>query len=102
MATFRLSNRDSTLPALPCGGGYWITEYEPPPNVATLPVELLTNRDPVAGVQVVVVQSEPTLVQTAEPFAVTSSSALKRPSPPWPRTESADTVAVTLLQSVAR
>ena len=67
MATLRLSNRRSTLLT-----GLWITEYEPPPNVATLAVELLTRREPPAGVEVVVFVLDPTLVQTAEPSAATS------------------------------
>ena len=46
MATLRLSNRRSTLSLA------WVLDhrYEPPPNVATLVVELLTKREPVAGV----------------------------------------------------
>jgi hypothetical protein len=44
MATLRLSNR--SLLGLCCEA---ITEYEPPPNVATLVVELLIKREPVAG-----------------------------------------------------
>jgi hypothetical protein len=77
-----------------------VLENEPPPKVATLVVELFTKREPVAGVYVVVLGLDPTLVQTAEPSAVTSSSLLRKASP-LPRTESAETVAVRLLHSAA-